>query len=102
MNITQRIRLIYLPLISPTTASTSILIFIFSWNEFPIAATWINKTELLTLPVAVARIAASSVYAVPYGTYAASTVLGSIPLIIIVLLFQRQIVSGLIKGAIKG
>ena len=57
---------------------------------------------MLTLPVAIARIAGSSVYSVPYGPYAAATVLGALPLILIVLLFQKQIVSGLTQGAIKG
>jgi multiple sugar transport system permease protein len=83
-------------------ASTAILVFLFSWNEYPIALTWISKAELLTLPTAMARIAGSSVYAVPYGAYAAATVLGSLPLLLLVLLFQRQIVSGLTQGAVKG
>ncbi len=98
----QRLRWILIPLIAPATASTSIIIFLFSWNEYPIALTWISKPELITLPVAIARIAGSSVYSVPYGAYAAATVLGSLPLIIIVLLFQKQIIAGLTQGAVKG
>ncbi|NBT73810.1 MAG: carbohydrate ABC transporter permease, partial [Betaproteobacteria bacterium] len=47
-------------------------------------------------------IAGSSIYSVPYGAYAAATVLGSIPLIALVLIFQRSIVSGLTNGAVKG
>ena len=62
----------------------------------------IVTSDLLTLPVAMARIAGSSVYSVPYGAYAAATVLGAIPLLMIVLVFQKQIVSGLTKGAVKG
>ncbi len=102
LNIWQRLRWILLPLILPITASTSILVFIFSWNEYPIALTWISQSNLITLPVAIARLAGSSVYSVPYGAYAAATVLGSIPLLLIVTLFQKQIVSGLTSGAIKG
>ncbi len=98
----QRLRWILLPLVGPATASTAILIFLFSWNEYPIALTWISQPNLLTLPVAMARIAGSSVYSIPYGAYAAATVLGSLPLLLIVLVFQRQIVSGLTQGAIKG
>ena len=64
--------------------------------------TWLSRSDQLTLPVAMARIAGSSVYAVPYGAYAAATVLGAIPLLLLVLLFQRQIVSGLTNGAVKG
>ncbi len=97
-----RLRWILLPLITPALGSTSILIFLFSWNEYPIALTWLSRTNLLTLPVAISRIAGSSIYEVPYGAYAAATVLGAIPLIIIVLIFQRQIISGLLTGAVKG
>ena len=102
LDLWQRMRWILIPLIAPATASTAILVFLFSWNEFPIALTWISRSDLLTLPVAMARIAGSSVYSVPYGAYAAATVLGAIPLLIIVLLFQKQIISGLTQGAIKG
>ncbi len=102
LNLFQRFRYILVPLIRPAVASTSILVFIFSWNEYPIALTWLSKENVLTLPVAIARIAGSSVYSVPYGAYAAATVLGSIPLLIVVMIFQKQIVSGLTKGAIKG
>ncbi len=102
LNIWQRFRWIFIPLIAPASASTAILVFLFSWNEYPIALTWISQNELLTLPVAIARLAGSSVYSVPYGAYAAATVVGSIPLFIIMIIFQKQIVSGLTQGAIKG
>ena len=102
MTLHQRLRWILIPLITPASASTAVLVFLFAWNEYPIALTWISRSDLLTLPVAMARIAGSSIYAVPYGAYAAATVLGSIPLLLLVLLFQRQIVSGLTQGAIKG
>ena len=93
---------VLIPLIAPATASTAILVFLFAWNEYPIALTWLSRSEQLTLPVAMARIAGSSVYSVPYGAYAAATVLGALPLLLLVLLFQRQIVSGLTNGAVKG
>lgn len=102
LNLWQRMRYVLIPLIAPATTSTAILVFLFSWNEYPIALTWLSDSELLTLPVAMARIAGSSIYSVPYGAYAAATVLGSIPLIFIVLIFQKSIVSGLTSGAIKG
>jgi len=101
-NLYQRLRWILIPLITPATSSTAIIVFLFSWNEYPIALTWISKSNLITLPVAIARIAGSSVYSVPYGAYAAATVLGALPLILIVLVFQKQIISGLTQGAIKG
>ena len=97
-----RLRWVLIPLLAPAIGSTSILVFLFSWNEYPIALTWISQANLLTLPVAISRIAGSSVYEIPYGAYAAATVLGALPLVMIVLVFQKQIVSGLTKGAIKG
>ena len=83
-------------------ASAALLIFLFSWNEYPIAITWLSRSELLTLAPAMARIAGSSVYTVPYGAFAAATVMGSVPLILLLLVFQRQIIKGLTQGAIKG
>jgi multiple sugar transport system permease protein len=98
----QRLRWVLLPLMAPTIVSTALLVFLFSWNEFPIALTWLSRNELLTLAPAMARIAGSSVFAVPFGAFAAATVLGSVPLLALLLLFQRQIVAGLTQGAIKG
>ena len=102
LNLPQRLRHVLLPLLAPSLASTAILVFLFSWNEYPIALTWISRPELLTLPPAIARLAGSSLFTVPYGAFAAATVLGSLPLLLLVLIFQRSIVSGLTQGAIKG
>ena len=102
MNLWQRLRWILLPLMAPAIASSGLLVFLFSWNEYPIALTWLSRSDLLTLAPAMARIAGSSVYTIPYGAFAAATVLGSAPLILLMLLFQRQIISGLTQGAIKG
>ena len=98
----QRLRWVLLPLMAPAIASASLLIFLFCWNEYPVALTWLSRADLLTLAPAMARIAGSSVFTVPYGGFAAATVLGSIPLIVLVLVFQRQIVSGLTQGASTG
>ncbi|MDA9868085.1 carbohydrate ABC transporter permease [Synechococcus sp. AH-224-I15] len=102
LDLWQRLRWVLIPLIAPATASTAILVFLFCWNEYPIALTWISDSNKLTLPVAMARIAGSSVFAVPFGAYAAATVLGSIPLVLLVLIFQKPIISGLTSGAVKG
>ena len=101
LNLWQRLRWVLLPLIAPASASTGLLVFLFSWNEYPIALTWISRQELLTLPIAIARIAGSSVYTVPYGAFAAATVLGSLPLLALVVIFQKPIVAGLTQGAVK-
>lgn len=102
LNLAARLRHVLLPLLAPTIGSTAILVFLFSWNEYPVALTWISRPELLTLPPAIARIAGSSLFTVPYGAFAAATVLGSLPLLLIVVVFQGSIVSGLTQGAIKG
>ena len=97
----QRLRRIVVPLLGPALASTGLLVFLASWNEYPIALTWLSRSELLTLPAAMGRIASSSVFTVPYGHFAAATVLGSLPLLLLVLIFQRWIISGLTRGAVK-
>ncbi len=102
LSLLQRLRWILLPLLGPAVFSTALLVFLFSWNEFPIALTWLSRSELLTLAPAMARIAGSSVYTVPYGAFAAATVLGSVPLLVLLLVFQRPIVAGLTQGAIRG
>ena len=102
MNLVARLRHVLLPLLAPALGSTAILVFLFSWNEYPVALTWLSRPDLLTLTPAIARIAGSSVFSVPYGAFAAATVLGSLPLLLLVLLFQRAIVSGLTQGAVKG
>ena len=56
LSLWQRLRWVLLPLIAPASASTSILVFLFAWNEYPVALTWLSRSDLLTLPVAMARI----------------------------------------------
>lgn len=101
LSLVARLRHVLLPLLAPALGSTAILVFLYSWNEYPIALTWISRPELLTLSPAIARIAGSSLFTVPYGAFAAVTVLGSLPLLLLVLLFQRSIVSGLTQGAVR-
>ena len=102
MSLWHRLRWVLLPLMAPAISSAALLIFIFCWNEYPIALTWLSQADRLTLAPAIARIAGSSIFTVPYGAFAAATVLGSAPLLLIMLVFQRQIISGLTQGAIKG
>ena len=99
LSLAARLRHVLLPLLAPALGSTAILVFLYSWNEYPIALTWISRPELLTLAPATARLSGSSLFSVPYGAFAAVTVLGSLPLLLLVLVFQRSIVSGLTQGA---
>lgn len=93
---------IVLPMTVPALVTTGILAFIFAWNEYIFALTFITKEEMKTIPVATAQIGGSSVFEIPYGPIAAATVLGTLPLVLLVLLFQRRIVQGLTAGAVKG
>lgn len=93
---------IVLPLTLPALATTGILTFISAWNEFIFALTFITREDLKTVPVATAQLGAASIFEIPYGAIAAATVLGTIPLVLLVLLFQRQIIQGLTSGAVKG
>lgn len=93
---------IILPMTIPALVTTGILTFIFAWNEFIFALTFITREEMYTIPVAVAQIGGASIFEIPYGPIAAATVTGTIPLVILVLMFQRRIVQGITAGAVKG
>jgi len=101
-NTVQMLVYILLPLTLPALAAAGILTFIAAWNEFIFALTFITEETMKTIPVASAQIGGSSVFEVPYGEIAAATVLGTLPLVILVLFFQRQIVQSLTAGAVKG
>ncbi len=90
------------PLTLPALVTTGILTFIAAWNEFIFALTFITEETMKTVPVASAQLGSASVFEIPYGPIAAATVVGTIPLVILVLFFQRQIVQGLTAGAVKG
>lgn len=93
---------IVLPMTLPALVTTGILTFISAWNEFIFALTFITRESMKTIPVATAQLSGASVFEIPYGPIAAATVLGTLPLVILVLLFQRKIVQGLTAGAVKG
>jgi multiple sugar transport system permease protein len=101
-NIWQTLTQIVLPMTLPALVTTGILAFIFAWNEFIFALTFMTRESMKTIPVAAAQIGASSVFEIPYGPIAAATMLGTLPLILLVLFFQRKIVQGLTSGAVKG
>ncbi len=91
------------PLAAPGVFTTAILLFIASWNEFLFARTFMSKVEQLTAPVAVAQFEGSDIAAAtPWGEISAAAIATTIPLVILVLIFQRRIVAGLTAGAVKG
>jgi multiple sugar transport system permease protein len=95
-------RKVVVPLAAPGLATTAILTFIAAWNEFLLATTLTSSTTARTVPVAISQFTGSSEFEVPLGTQSAASVVISIPLIVLVLLFQRRIVAGLPAGAVKG
>lgn len=93
---------ILLPMTVPALVTTGILTFIFAWNEYIFALTFMTNEDMKTIPVATAQLGGASVFEIPYGAIAAATVLGTLPLVLLVLFFQRKIVQGLTAGAVKG
>jgi len=101
-NVLQMLWQIILPMTLPALVTTGILAFIFAWNEFIFALTFITRESMKTIPVAAAQLGGTSLFEVPYGPLAAATVVGTLPLVLLVLFFQRKIVQGLTAGSVKG
>jgi len=101
-NTWQMLTQIVLPMTVPALVTTGVLNFIFAWNEFIFALTFITRESMKTIPVATAQLGSTSVFEIPYGPIAAATVLGTLPLVLLVLFFQQKIVQGLTAGAVKG
>ena len=96
---TQMLGRIVLPLLAPGLASTALLTFLFSWNEFLFAYTFTATEASRTVPVALALF--PGVYEVPWGDIAAASMLASLPPVLIVLVLQRHLVRGLLAGAVR-
>jgi len=93
---------VFLPLLMPALAATGLLAFIAAWNEFLFALTFVVNNENRTVPVAIALLSGSTAFEVPWGSIMAASVIVTVPLIALVLVFQRRIVSGLTAGSVKG
>jgi len=93
---------VVVPLAAPGMATAAILTFIFAWNEFLLAITLTSSANARTVPAAIAFFTGSTQFEQPLGTISAASVVISIPLILLVLLFQKRIVAGLTSGAVKG
>lgn len=94
------LRHVVLPLASPGLLSVGLLVFIFSWNEFLYALTLTASERSRTLPVAIALF--PGLHEIPWGEIAAASVLATVPTILLMLVFQKRIVTGLTAGAVKG
>jgi multiple sugar transport system permease protein len=91
---------VMLPLAAPGIVTAAILTFIFSWNEFLFARTFTATESSRTIPVAIALF--PGLHEVPWGGIAAASVVVTIPLAVLVFLFQKRIIEGLTAGAVKG
>ena len=93
---------IFAPLLMPAMVTTGLLAFIAAWNEFLFALTFTLTGEMRTVPVAIALISGGSQHELPWGNIMAASVVVTVPLIVLVLVFQKRIVAGLTAGAVKG
>ncbi len=93
---------VFMPLMWPALVTTGLLAFISAWNEFLFALTFTASAEQRTVPVAIALLSGSSQFEIPWGNIMAASVIVTVPLVILVLIFQRRIVSGLTAGGVKG
>ena len=91
---------ILLPLAAPAMATASILVFVNSWNEFLFAFTLMSEASMRTLPVGIMMFPGE--YEFPWSTISAAIVVSVVPLVLVILFFQKRVVQGLTNGAVKG
>jgi multiple sugar transport system permease protein len=98
----QAFRKVIAPLAAPGMFTSAILVFIFAWNDFLFATALTSTNRARTVPAAITFFTGSSQFDFPTGQIAAASVVVTIPIIVMVLVFQRRIVAGLTSGAVKG
>jgi multiple sugar transport system permease protein len=98
----QAFRKVIVPLAAPGVFTAAILTFFFAWNEFVLAISLTSTTRSRTVPAQMSYFVGPDPFNPPYGQLATASVVVTVPIIIIVLLFQRKIVAGLTSGAVKG
>ncbi|GEP34910.1 sugar ABC transporter permease [Nocardioides szechwanensis] len=98
----QAFRKVIVPLAAPGVFTAAILTFFFAWNEFVLAISLTSTTGSRTVPAQLSYFVGPDPFNPPYGQLATASVVVTVPIIIIVLIFQRKIVAGLTSGAVKG
>jgi multiple sugar transport system permease protein len=93
-------RKVMLPLATPGLSATALLIFIFSWNEFLYALSLTSSVAARTVPVGIALF--PGLHEIPWGEIAAGSVVATLPVVLLAVLFQRRVLEGLTAGAVKG
>lgn len=97
-----RLLRVQLPLAAPALVAAGLLTFIASWNEFLLALSFTTRDTSRTVTAGIASVSGASLYEVPWGQLSAAIVLSALPVVLVVLLFQRRISGGLTGGAVKG
>jgi multiple sugar transport system permease protein len=98
----QAFRKIIVPLAAPGVFSAAILVFIFAWNDFIFANTLTSTDNARTVPATLAFFTGGSQFEQPIGAISAASIVVTVPIVILVFIFQRRIVAGLTAGAVKG
>jgi multiple sugar transport system permease protein len=98
----QAFRKVVVPLAAPGLVTAGLLAFIFAWNEFLLSITLTSESSRRPVSAAIAFFTGSSQFQIPIGTISAATVTITVPLIVLVVIFQKRIVAGLTAGALKG
>ncbi|KRF14105.1 sugar ABC transporter permease [Nocardioides sp. Soil797] len=98
----QAFRKVIVPLAAPGVFTAAILTFFFAWNEFVLAISLTSTTDSRTVPAQMSYFVGPDPFNPPFSLLATASVIVTIPVLIIVLLFQRKIVAGLTSGAVKG
>src|SRR6478752_1967058 len=95
---------VLLPLLLPGLVTTGLLAFIAAWNEYLFALSFIQDPDKYTVPLAITSFVgeSGSSFQQPWGTIMAATIIITVPLVALVLVFQRYILAGLTAGAVKG
>jgi multiple sugar transport system permease protein len=98
----QAFRKVIVPLAAPGVFTAAILTFFFAWNEFVLSLSLTSTTSSRTVPAQMSFFVGPDPFNPPYSQLATASVIVTVPVIVIVLLFQRKIVAGLTSGAVKG
>ena len=93
---------VFMLLMWPALVTTGLLAFIAAWNEFLFALTFTSSNLTRTVPVAIALLSGASQFEIPWDTIMAASVIVTLPLVGLVLIFQREIICGLTAGGVKG
>ena len=94
---------VVLPLAAPGVGAATIVIFTYAWNEFLLASTFCPRSlACQTVPTAIAFFSGATQFDIPLGSITAASTLVVVPMIVVVLIFQRRIVAGLTAGGVKG